>query len=264
MRFVDVHCHLLPGLDDGPPSIAETLAMLRLAHAGGTRVMVATPHCFLPPYGNSDPVVLANSFRRLTEHLEGLRAEDTGGEFRFLGDMALYLGAENYVSPEFLEALAKGAVVPLNDSRYLLIEFPPYLAFEAALSTVERILQAGFFPVLAHVERYSFFHKGTKRLAGLVRMGCVAQVNASTVLGSSGRGLARVADRLLDRGLVQILASDGHGTQARSPDLGRVAEALGRKHPAERVALWLWENAAHLLENKPPVRWGSRRGIVRR
>ena len=81
-------------------------------------------------------------------------------------------------------------------------------------------------------------------------MGCVAQVNASTVLGASGRGLARLAAKLLDRGLVQIIASDGHGAEARRPDLGRVAAALAKKQPAERVALWLWENAARILEDK--------------
>lgn len=255
MQFVDLHCHLLPGLDDGPTSVAETVEMLRLAHAGGTRALVATPHCFLSPYEISDPTLLASSFQRLTEHLERLRGGvDAAGEYAFLGEMALYLGAENYVSPELFVALEQGAVVTLNDSRYLLIEFPPFLSYEVAVSAVERILQAGLFPVLAHVERYGFFRKGTRRLAALQAAGCVAQVNASTVLGASGRGLARWAGKLLDRGLVQIIASDGHGVEARRPDLGRVAAALGRRQPAERIALWLRENGARILADEAPTR----------
>ncbi len=196
-------------------------------------------------------IVPQKCFQRLTEHLERLSGEDPEGGYAFLSDMTLYLGAENYVSPEFFEALAKGEVVALNNSRYLLIEFPPFLPYEVAFSAVERVLQAGRIPVLAHVERYPFFQKGNKRLAGFIHMGCVAQVNASAVLGASGRGMARLAAKLLDRGLVQIIASDGHGTEARGPELGRAAEALRRKQPEERIALWLWENAARILEDKP-------------
>lgn len=254
MRFVDLHSHILPGIDDGASSVEETLAMLRLAHAGGTRDLVATPHCFLAPYDNTDPVVVAHSFNRLLEHLEKLRCEDEGDEYAFLSEMTLYLGAENYISPEFIDALAKGTVISLNNSRYVLIEFPLSLPFEVALSAVERILQVGFFPVLAHVERYSFCQKGTQRLAGLVGMGCLAQVNAATLLGASGRRQARLAAKLLDQGLVQLIASDAHGAEARRPDLSRAAAALAKKQPSERIALWLWENAARILDNKAPAR----------
>lgn len=228
--------------------------MLRQAHAAGTRIAVATPHCFLPPWETSDPALLVHTFERLTEHLQRLQAEDERGEYNFLAEMSLRLGAENYISPEFFEALAKGQVVSLNRSRYVLIEFPPILPYEIALSAVDRILQTGRFPVIAHVERYPFCHRGTKRLARLVEMGCVAQINASTVVGASGRGLARLAAKLLDRGLVQVIASDCHDPHARPPDLGRAAEVLSRKRPAARVSPWLWENAARILEDKPLAR----------
>ena len=254
MPFIDLHCHILPGIDDGPSSVAETLAMLRLAHAGGTRALVATPHCFLPPYNNFDPVVLSHSFHCLTEHLQELRRQDEKDEYAFLSEITLYPGAENYVSPEFFDALEKGNLISLNASRYVLIEFPPSLPFEVAFSAVERILQAGLFPVLAHVERYPFFQRGTKRLAGLLEMGCIAQLNASTLLGASGRGPAKLANKLLDMGLVHVIGSDAHGADVRRPDLGRAADALARKRPADRIALWLWENAARILDNSAPAR----------
>lgn len=254
MGFIDLHSHILPGLDDGASSVDETLAMLRLAHAGGTRVMVATPHCFLPPYDNGEPAIVGNSFRRLVEHLESLGRLDETGEYSFLDDLELRLGAENYVSPEFFDALASKSVVGIDSSRYLLVEFAPLLPWTSALAAIERIFQAGRVPVLAHVERYLFFRKRPKRLAELREMGCVAQLNAATLLGASGRGPARLASRLLGKGLIDVIASDGHGVDSRRPDLGRAAAALGKRHPEDRIALWLWENAARILEDKALAR----------
>lgn len=251
MRFIDLHSHILPGVDDGASTLEETLAMLAMAHAGGTRGLVATPHCFLEPWNNTDPVVISNSFDRLTSHVAGLA--EAGGAEEELGEMQLYLGAENYVSPEFFEALEEERVVSLNASRYLLVEFPMFLPPHAALASAERILHAGYFPVLAHVERYPFFQRGPKRLAQFVEMGCVTQVNASTFLGAMGRGSVRLARKLLDANLVHLIASDGHGTSARRPDLSRAAEALAGRYSEESVNRWMWQNAARILEDKPPL-----------
>lgn len=253
MQFIDLHSHILPGVDDGSSSVRETVAMLRLAHAGGTRALVATPHFFLEPWNNTDPVLLTCLFERLTDELRQL-GDDENGENGFLNEMTLYLGAENYISTEFFEALDRAEVVTMNTSRYVLIEFPPFLPFTAAAAAVERILRAGKFPVLAHIERYPFLLRGTKRLAKFVEMGCVAQVNASTFTGAAGRALARRASKLLDAGLVHLIASDGHGANERRPDLSRAAEALGNRYPPERVSLWMWENAARILDDKAPAR----------
>lgn len=258
MQFIDLHCHFLPGIDDGPSTVGETLAMLRLAHASGTRALVATPHCFLAPYNHSDPATLSHSFRCLIEHLERLgrqdQEQDQKKEYAFLSEMRFYLGAENYVSPEFFEALEKGELISLNTGRYVLIEFPPFLPFEAAFSAIEWTLQAGFFPVLAHVERYPVFQQDTNRLAGLLEMGCVAQLNSSTLLGASGRAQARLAAKLLDKGLIHVIASDGHGAEVRRPDLGRAAAALETEQPIDRIALWMWENPIRILDNRAPTR----------
>ena len=120
MNFVDVHTHILPEVDDGAASIDETIAMLRIAYDGGTRKIVATPHMFLYLFGNDDVVQVQNSFQQLMLDLHS-RVD----LFPFLEEMKCYLGSENYVSPEFLEALAQGCVLSLNGSRYLLVEFIP-------------------------------------------------------------------------------------------------------------------------------------------
>ena len=163
VRFVDIHSHLIPEIDDGAASLLESLEMLRFAYERGTRAMVATPHMFAS-FGNSDPLAVYDTYVSTVRRLERLANSD---ENAFSKEMALYLGSENFVSPEFLEALKDRNVLTLNGSRYLLVEFPPYLPFETAASAIDRVLEVGLTPVLAHVERYSFLEGKPRRLASL-------------------------------------------------------------------------------------------------
>lgn len=260
MSFVDLHAHLIPGLDDGPADVKETLALLELAHAGGTRSLVATPHRFLPSFPTTPCAAVADTFAHLVAAFADLSLQP---EFAYLAEMTLYLGSENYLCAEFLAALDSGQVIPLNDSRYLLVEFPQFMAFEMVLSAAKRILAAGYMPVLAHVERYEFFHKDPQRLAGLAAMGCVAQLNASTLLGGHGshgshgpRGerQARFAAALVRQNLIQIIASDTHDSRRRPPDLSRAHQHLEAAGFASQARRWMWENPARVLANQELLR----------
>jgi protein-tyrosine phosphatase len=246
MRFVDIHTHLIPGLDDGSTSLFETIEMLRYAHDHGTRAMVATPHVF-HSFGNSEPVPIYDAFVATVKRLQRL---GTGNENEFLREMALYLGSENLVSPEFLDFLDRREVLTLNGSRYLLIEFPPYLSSDVAESAVEKVLEVGLVPVLAHVERYRFLVGKPRRLAEFKQRGCVVQVNAASVIDHKGKGISKTVAPLFDNRLVDLIASDGHDVHSRPPDLEPAYATLSGQFPEASVAAWMWENPARILHDR--------------
>lgn len=247
MTFVDLHSHFLPGLDDGPPSFGVVMQMLQIAHDRGTRALVATPHMFLPPYNNNDVAAVSDSFAETTRELW---RRSHLPEFSFLRELSFYLGSENYLSPEFLEALETRSVLPLHGSRYLLLEFPAYLSFQMLAAAVDRIAVAGLVPVLAHVERYTPFLDQPDRLAELVRRGCVAQLNGSSLLGSARRSRRRSALSFLRNGLVQVIASDAHESRVRTPDLGSVRDALREEFPENWIQAWMYDNPNRILNNQ--------------
>ncbi len=247
MNFVDIHSHILPKIDDGPPSLDIVLQMLRLAYRTGTRAMVATPHMFLPPFNNNDLAEIKHAFAETVQELGRWQSEPG---WSFLRDMSLYLGAENYLSPEFLEALEHGRVLSVNQSFYLLVEFSEFLSFEMLISAVERILATGRVPILAHVERYPPFRESPRMLEHLCEMGCVAQLNGASVLRTKGRAQRKIALSFLRQGLVQVIASDAHEHRIRTPVLDQVFAALKKTFSEPDVIAWMFENPRRILANQ--------------
>ena len=159
MEIVDIHSHVLPGVDDGAVSVDETIAMLRIAYDAGTRKIVATPHMFLDFFHNNDFVQVLDRFEQLKSDLESCQ-----DAFPFLQEMHPYSGAENFASPEFLTALEQGCVLTLNGSRYLLVEFPPVLPFRQIQIVIDKVVATGYTPVIAHPERYGAIQKDALRV----------------------------------------------------------------------------------------------------
>ena len=250
MHFIDLHCHLLPGVDDGPSSLGDTVSMLRLAHSQGTQSLAATPHMFSPYFDVTDPVAINDRFAETVRTLGELGKRP---DHSFLQEVSLYLGAENHLSPEFLEALETGQVISYNGGRYLLVELSPYLAFDAVAMGMERVLAAGFVPVLAHAERYDFLGQSERKLATLRQMGCAVQINGESLSRAAGRTAERRVRHLLEHGHVDLIASDGHNIGNRPPTLGAALTQLTKHFPTETVAAWMWENPARILGNRELV-----------
>lgn len=255
MSCIDLHVHFLPGVDDGPSTLEETVAMLRVAHASGTRTVVATPHLYTPRFSHLRPARLREVFGETVEKLEEL-ADEEGTSF--LAEMELHLGAEHLVSPSFLTALEQGEVLPMAGTRYLLVEFPNTLPQPSMAGGVRWVISAGYVPVLAHVERYQTVHHRPEGLGELLDLGCVAQLNLGSPNGSHGLRHHGLRHILLSRGLVQIIATDAHDAELRPPRLGEAGEALGNQFNADELATWTRDNPSDVLDNKP-----LRRGWVR-
>ena len=245
MEIVDIHSHVLPGVDDGAVSVDETIAMLRIAYDAGTRKIVATPHMFLDLFHNNDFVQILDRFEQLKSELESCQ-----DAFPFLQDMHIYSGAENFASQEFLAALEQGCVLTLNGSRYLLVEFSPVLPFRHFLSVIEKVVATGYTPVIAHPERYGAIQKDPLRVEQFEQMGCVIQVNADSVRGGSGSRAKKCSRSLLQAGWVDVIASDGHRLRWRPPNLGGVLGRLEEEFTKDDIAGWLVENPGRILANK--------------
>jgi protein-tyrosine phosphatase len=277
-------------VDDGATSFEESVAMLRLADASGTRRLVATPHLFRPPFLSHGVTQLRSAFdawrRRLARAAGEASADETsadetsdGGEGEGddrgdgavveprLTELCVELSAEHHLSPELFEALASGSVLPLGTGRRLLVELPLYMPPEAAEAGLERVFEAGFQPLLAHVERYGLLLRRRRHLRRLLDMGCLLQLNAEAVVGPATERRS-VCDQLLQRGWIHAIASDGHHVDRRPPSLGAAAEQLVQRFGAERARRWLAEGPAAILDGAeipPPGRglwdwWESLRG----
>jgi len=245
MHFVDIHTHILPEVDDGAASVAETIDMLKIAYDGGTRKIVATPHMFLDLFGNNDIAHIQNLFNRL---ISDLRVQ--ADQFPFLDEVEVSLGAENYVSPEFLEALAQGCVLSINGSRYLLIEFSPLSPFNQIEQAVQKVLEMGYTPIIAHLERYAAIQKNPLQIEQFWEMGGVTQINAGSLLRRDGSRSSYCAQQLLQEGLVDVIASDGHGPQWRPPSLEKVFKILENDYEMEDISGWMCKNAEVILTDE--------------
>ncbi len=160
--------------------------------------------------------------------------------------MSLLPGAENYLSTELLEALEQDDVLPLHRTRSLLVEFNPFLAFDFMKAAIGRILQAGYRPVLAHVERYGTFQRDAARLAALIDMGCAAQVNGESVLEARASPVRRAAFAFLESGLATVVASDAHNAGPRRSRLDETALVLEKRYGRERTGAWLRDNPGRI------------------
>ena len=245
MNFVDIHTHILPGVDDGAATVDETIAMLNLAHAAGTRKIVATPHMFYDLFQNNDFVEIQYRFDELQSELKANQQT-----FPFLSEIAIFPGAENYASPEFLEALELGWVLTLNGSRYLLVEVPFMMPFGQIRKLVQRVFLAGYTPVLAHVERYGAVQEDSGRLAQLRQDGLVVQVNGESLWGASGSRAEECIRTLLAEDLVDVIASDGHRANSRTPQLQAAFQQLKEKFGKEHLMKWMGENPGMILANR--------------
>jgi protein-tyrosine phosphatase len=227
LPFVDMHCHLLAGLDDGPKTPEQALAMCRMAYEEGTRLVAATAH-----QNEQWASVTPDGIRAATARLAaGLREADI--------PLTVFPCAEVMVDPETEDAWAEGRLLSIGDRRqYLLIELPHGLFLDLR-QLVASFRARGVRPVLAHPERQPELLHGPGRIEELVRAGCLVQVSSGSVTNPRSREDELALKRWFRRGVVHLLGSDGHDTARRRPTLAaayrQIASWAGTQ-VADRVA----------------------------
>lgn len=229
--LIDLHCHILPGIDDGAPDLSASLDMARAAVADGVLVLACTPHILPGLYHNTGPQI-----RKAVADLQRVLDEE-GIALR------LVTGSDAHMTPDFVAGVRSGHLLCLNDSRYVLVEPPHHVAPLRLEEFFFGLLVAGCVPVLTHPERLSWIEGHYPVIQRLVRGGVWMQITAGSLTGAFGRSAQRWAMRMLEEGCVHILASDAHDTKRRPPNLSK-----GRDMAAQRVGA---REAQHLVLTRP-------------
>jgi len=216
--MIDIHCHILPGLDDGPKDLDQSREMLRMAADDGVRTIVATPH-FGGRFGETGP----DEIRGLTARANEV-ARDEGIPVEVLP------GCEALLTPELPEQLQRGEVLTLGDTgRYILVEVHPEPIPKYGLDVIFRLRVAQVTPILAHGERLCFTAEGKQFVRELVTQGGLVQMNADAVGGSVGWRVRRLCRWMRKEGLAHAIASDGHSPTHRPPLLAPCLRGFGRR-----------------------------------
>ena len=197
--MIDLHCHLMPGVDDGSKTLNETLAMFENAVTSGVTDMVLTPH-----YIKGTKYSLDNEAKsKITAILrEALRRSEI--------DINISFGNEVYLDDKLPEMLECGEISTLNNSRYLLVELPVASEAKNAGNVFFRLRSQGITPVIAHPERYAYIQKHPEKVLEYTKLGCLLQGNYMSLLGKYGRKAEKTLKTLLKEDVIAFLASDVH------------------------------------------------------
>lgn len=251
--FFDIHCHLLPGIDDGATDWKTTLAMARMAVEEGIDTIVATPHQ-LGNYGENRGDAIRALVAEVQQRLEAEQIP-----------LKVLPGADVRIEDDMLRRLVEGDVVSLADQRrHVLLELPHelYMPLEGLL---EQLKRAGFVGILSHPERNQGIIRRPEIVEGLVDVGCLMQVTAGSITGGFGGDIQKLSDRFLTRGLVHFISTDAHGVKGRRPAMRRAFERT-LQVTDEQTAIDLFSrNPAAVVEGrdvKPGRRATKKRSIA--
>lgn len=201
-KVCDMHSHILPGVDDGAVDLEETMQALRMAADQGIRIVIATPHYYPEKYENSAEKII----KVCREVQQQCRKEKL--------DIRLYPGQECFYYSGLSEKLDRGEVLTMAGSKYVLVEFLPSCPYVQLLQGMTQLQQSGYYPILAHIERYECLEK-TERLYELKNRGILLQMNFDTFLHKKNWFQNSKWQKLLQDGVVDLVGSDCHGTHFR-------------------------------------------------
>lgn len=238
--MIDLHCHILPGIDDGAADEEQALEMARQAVAEGVRVQACTPHIYPGVYPNTGPDILARVawFQSLLDY-ENI-------------PLRVVAGADVHVAPDLVQRIRAGEVLTLNGSRYILIEPPHHILPPRTEEIFFNLQAAGYCPILTHPERMGWIEQRYDLVRGLARSGVWMQLTLGALTGRFGARAEYWSQRMLDEGLVQIVASDAHDPVHRRPAWAEGLEALRGRVGAEETLRLVEERPAAILEDAIP------------
>jgi protein-tyrosine phosphatase len=234
--LIDIHSHVLHGLDDGARTLEDSLAMLRMAQEHGTTAIVATPHANLQY--RYDPELISQRIEEASQALGGTLEIHRGCDF--------HLSYDN-----IQDAIAHPRKYTIHGGPYLLVEFSDLLIFKNTAEIFARLQEAGMIPILTHPERNALLRQRLDEIASWVASGALNQVTGQSLSGGFGRRAAEFAKLLLDRGLVHFLASDGHDCEHRPPRLDLAYTWVERHYGESKADALCRRNPAAVLAGRP-------------
>ena len=231
----DIHCHIIPGVDDGAADEETSYKMLQMEYEQGVRNIIATPHfrrqMFETPYD-----VIEQQFHVLKRQAAQIAP-----------DLKVYLGSEFRSNMEMLESFQNKEAHTMAGSRYVLIEFAGDAYSEYVRERIYALLSHGYRPIIAHIERYECMRRDISLVEDLADLGAYMQINADSVLGKAGLGTKLYCQKLCKMHLAAYIASDCHGTRERISRLSKAYDYIFKKY-GESYADWIFiENPKKII-----------------
>ncbi len=231
--MIDLHCHILPGLDDGAETLQQALEMAAMAESCGVTAIVATPHC-----AHDRCQEVFDGWSRLQQALQREQIA-----------VKLLPGMELFGTPDTAKMLRQNRLLTLNGSRYPLVEFDFFTDGQQETRILAQLLDAGYIPLVAHPERYEYLQRDPRRIDLWCRMGCLFQINRGSLMGRFGPEARQLAFSMVDRGFAAVVASDGHSPRFRTTWLKDVQRLLQEEFSTQTAQLLLEDNPRKILQD---------------
>ena len=236
--MIDLHAHILPGIDDGPQSLEDSLEMARLAVADGITTIVATPHLFRRKTVDLKALNRPGDIRLAVERFNQQLAE---------AEIALTVlpGCETPLFPEILKFIDEGNVLTINDGqRYICLELPDSVIPPATEDIIFELSSRGLTPIITHPERNPVLYDMPQKLQRFLSLGCLAQITARSLTRGFGWRVFRFTKRLVRNGWVHLMATDAHSVEHRPPLMGKALKKLSKLVGESRA----WDMVATIPE----------------
>lgn len=237
MSFIDIHCHILPGLDDGPLSIDESLKMIEIATGDGIFHIFATPHVIDGLYDNKGSKIIASA-----DHLRK-HVPDT---------IKIFYGADVRIALDLTKRIESREIPTLNDSGYMLLEMPEYVIPPNVDNLIFNLRHRGIIPIITHPERHLRLMNDLPAISRLRDSGAMCQITAMSITGGFGRHIRKISFTMIERELVDIVASDAHNSKGRPPILSKAHEEVKREFGSDISDLLFFTNPKKIVEAAKP------------
>jgi len=236
--YVDIHAHIIPGVDDGSKNMEMTCEMLEIAYNQGIRTIYATPH-FGSGKEKYDKEFLTEQYEKVKEEAKKIGEEG----------ITVLLGNELYYGHGIVDKLEEGKALTMNRTKYVLVEFDVDIRYSELYSALQKFVLAGYRPILAHIERYECLYKQYEKIYSLKKMGITLQINASSVIPRFNSH-ASFCRKVIEEGYIDLLGSDAHRLEWRPPCMEDAVKVLKKKTPDKILSRILVNNPEKIYKNE--------------
>ena len=255
--MIDIHCHILPNVDDGSESLEESITMAKIAESEGITKIVNTSHCHFDfKYKKGNELKL-----ELEKFNQALKEENINIE--------VLLGNELYYTSDLIERFNELDFFSMNNSKYILMEFSPINFPKNIEDVIYEIKIRGYIPIIAHAERYKQVQEDVNIVLDCIKEGALIQVNASSILGKNGEKAEDTSKKLLDNNMVHFVATDAHSSNRRRPLIKDSYNYILRNYGKEVSEKLFIENPTAVIENRDisilnPTKYEEKRSFLKR
>ena len=240
--LIDMHCHIVPGVDDGARDLYDAAKILQLEYKNQVQAVIVTPHYRVGMF-ETPQAEIERQFKRIDEMTRRSRS-----------GMRAYLGCEYHTNSHMVDDLKKGLRPTMIGTQYVLVEFSESHSYQIIRNQVYALLAAGYQQIIAHVERYPCLTKAPELVQELIHMGAQIQLTSGNVLGKSGWRQKRFCHKMLQSGQVHYIGSDAHDQIERAPDLLPCAEYVSKKYGQQTAERIFIKNPSKIIKASKKMR----------